>query len=144
MRRLTPSGTLRKLLQTCRAGAYDIGTMVAFAYAACYPAKTRRRVVMDAPVPGIPPCDQLVRHPKLWHFSFGGPDAERLVAGRERIYLDRFWNEFAGDPKKIDEATRAYYTALYARPGAMRSAFASSSASRPTSTTTARRSPAKS
>jgi pimeloyl-ACP methyl ester carboxylesterase len=65
-----------------------------------------------------------VRHPLLWHFSFGGPDAEWLVAGRERIYLDRFWNEFAGDPVKIDEATRAYYAQLYARSGAMRSAFA--------------------
>ncbi|WP_395403021.1 alpha/beta fold hydrolase [Pseudoduganella sp. UC29_106] len=49
---------------------------------------------------------------------------ERLVAGRERIYLDRFWNEFAGDPKKVDEATRVHYARLYARPGAMHSAFA--------------------
>jgi pimeloyl-ACP methyl ester carboxylesterase len=80
--------------------------------------------VMDAPDPGIPPWDELVRHPRLWHFSFGGPDAERLVAGRERIYLDRFWNEFASDPTKIDEATRVHYAQLYARPGAMRAAFA--------------------
>lgn len=103
---------------------HDIGTMVAYAYAARYPDRTDRLVVMDAPVPGIPPWDQIVRTPALWHFSFGGPDAERLVAGRERIYLDRFWNEFAGDPSKIDEATRVHYTALYARPGAMHSAFA--------------------
>jgi pimeloyl-ACP methyl ester carboxylesterase len=98
--------------------------MVAYAYAVRYPDKTDRLVVMDAPVPGIPPWDEIVRSPKLWHFSFGGPDAERLVAGRERIYLDRFWNEFAGDPSKIDEATRVHYTAFYARPGAMHSAFA--------------------
>jgi len=65
-----------------------------------------------------------VRLPALWHFNFGGPDAERLVAGRERIYLDRFWNEFAGDPSKIDEATRRHYAAIYARPGAMHAAFA--------------------
>ena len=103
---------------------HDIGTMVAFAYAARYPDKTDRLVVMDAPVPGVPPWEQIVRNPLLWHFSFGGPDAERLVAGRERIYLDRFWNEFAGDPKKVDEATRSYYAKLYARPGAMHSAFA--------------------
>ncbi|MCS0581922.1 alpha/beta hydrolase [Massilia pinisoli] len=103
---------------------HDIGTMVAFAYAARYPDKTDRLVVMDAPVPGVPPWEQIVRSPQLWHFSFGGPDAERLVAGRERIYLDRFWNEFAGDPKKVDEATRTYYAKLYARPGAMHSAFA--------------------
>jgi pimeloyl-ACP methyl ester carboxylesterase len=70
------------------------------------------------------PWEQIVRNPLLWHFSFGGPDAERLVAGRERIYLDRFWNEFAGNPAKIDEATRTYYAKLYARPGAMHSAFA--------------------
>ncbi|ULU23765.1 alpha/beta fold hydrolase [Dyella terrae] len=103
---------------------HDIGTMVAYAYAARYPDKTDRLVVMDAPVPGIPPWDQIVRSPKLWHFDFGGPDEERLVAGRERIYLDRFWNEFAGNPAKIDEATREHYAAIYAKPGAMRSAFA--------------------
>ena len=103
---------------------HDIGATVAYAYAARYPDKTDRLVVMDAPVPGIPPWDEIVRSPALWHFSFGGPDAERLVAGRERIYLDRFWNEFAGDPSKIDEATRVHYTAFYAQPGAMHSAFA--------------------
>jgi pimeloyl-ACP methyl ester carboxylesterase len=103
---------------------HDIGAMVAYAYAARYPDKTEKLVVMDAPIPGIPPWDDIVRNPLLWHFSFGGPDAERLVAGRERIYLDRFWNEFAGDPSKIDEATRVHYAALYAQPGAMRAAFA--------------------
>ena len=125
----TQAGDIRTVLSRLDIGdatvvGHDIGTMVAFAYAARYPEKTRRLVVMDAPVPGIPPWEQIVRSPQLWHFSFGGPDAERLVAGRERIYLDRFWNEFAGDPKKIDEQTRSYYSKLYARPGAIRSAFA--------------------
>lgn len=103
---------------------HDIGTMVAFAYASRYPQQTDRLVVMDAPVPGIPPWNDIVRSPMLWHFDFGGPDAERLVAGRERIYLDRFWNEFAGDRTKVDEATRQHYSKLYARPGAMHAAFA--------------------
>ncbi|MGE8099907.1 alpha/beta fold hydrolase [Pseudomonas fluorescens] len=103
---------------------HDIGTMVAYAYAARYPQRTDRLVVMDAPVPGIPPWNDIVRSPMLWHFDFGGPDAERLVAGRERIYLDRFWNEFAGNPTKVDEATRQHYAKLYARPGAMHAAFA--------------------
>jgi pimeloyl-ACP methyl ester carboxylesterase len=103
---------------------HDIGTMVAYAYAARYPGKTNRLVIIDSPVPGIPPWNRIVRLPALWHFNFGGSDAERLVAGRERIYLDRFWNEFAGDPSKIDEATRRHYAALYAKPGAMHSAFA--------------------
>ena len=103
---------------------HDIGTMVAYAYAARYPDKTTRLVVMDAPVPGIPPWNDIVRSPLLWHFSFGGPDALRLVKGRERIYLDRFWNEFAGTPSKIDEAARRHYAKLYAQPGAMRASFA--------------------
>jgi pimeloyl-ACP methyl ester carboxylesterase len=60
----------------------------------------------------------------LWHFNFRGPDVDRLVKGRERIYLDRFWNEFSADPKRFDEASREHYAALYARPGAMRSGFA--------------------
>ncbi len=103
---------------------HDIGTMVAYAYAASYPDKVDKLVVMDAPVPGVAPWNQIVLSPQLWHFNFAGKDAERLVAGRERIYLDRFWNEFAGDPAKIDEATRAYYAKQYAQPGAMRAAFA--------------------
>lgn len=103
---------------------HDIGTMVAYAYAARYPDKTTRLVVMDAPVPGIPPWDQIVRSPALWHFDFGGKDALRLVKGRERIYLDRFWNDFAADPGKINEGTRAHYARLYAAPGAMQASFA--------------------
>ena len=103
---------------------HDIGTMVAYAYAAHYPDKTRKLIVMDAPVPGVPPWKQIVRLPALWHFDFGGKDALRLVQGRERIYLDRFWNEFAADPSKIDEGTRRHYAKLYAQPGAMRASFA--------------------
>jgi pimeloyl-ACP methyl ester carboxylesterase len=103
---------------------HDIGTMVAYAYAARYPDKTAKLVVMDAPVPGVPPWDDIVRSPLLWHFDLGGADMERLVKGRERIYLDRFWNDFAGTPSRIGEATRRHYAALYAQPGAMRAAFA--------------------
>jgi len=44
-------------------------------------------------------------------------------AGRERIYLDRFWNELSADPKGIDEETRQHYASLYARPHAIHDAF---------------------
>ena len=46
-----------------------------------HPDKIERLVVMDAPIPGIAPWDDIVRNPVLWHFSSNGPDAERLVAG---------------------------------------------------------------
>jgi pimeloyl-ACP methyl ester carboxylesterase len=102
---------------------HDIGNMVGYAVAAQFPARISRWVVMDAPLPGIGPWDEILKSPMLWHFNFRGPDMERLVAGRERIYLDRFWNELSARPEAIDEATRNHYAALYARPGAMHSAF---------------------
>jgi pimeloyl-ACP methyl ester carboxylesterase len=104
--------------------AHDIGNMVAYAYAAIYPDKVERLVVMDAPIPGIDPWSEILQNPGVWHFNFHGPDAERLVAGRERIYFDRIWNDFTGDPGKPDEATRNFFTATYAQPGAMRAGFA--------------------
>ena len=103
---------------------HDIGNMVGYAFAAQYPARVTKWVAMDAPLPGIGPWDEILKNPLLWHFNFRGPDVERLVAGRERIYLDRFYNELSADPKSIDEETRQHYAELYARPGAMHSAFA--------------------
>jgi pimeloyl-ACP methyl ester carboxylesterase len=104
--------------------AHDIGNMVAYAYAATYPDKVVRLVVMDAPIPGIGPWSEILQNPGVWHFNFHGPDAERLVKGRERIYLDRIWNDFTGDPRKPDEATRKFFAATYAQPGGMRAGFA--------------------
>ena len=104
--------------------AHDIGNMVAFQVAAQFPNRVRRLVLIDAPVPGVGPWDEILKNPLLWHFRFGGPDMERLVAGRERIYLDRFWNEFSASPDKFGEAARQHYAALYALPGAMHSGFA--------------------
>ena len=102
---------------------HDIGNMVAFAFAEEHPDRVTKLVLMDAPVPGVGPWEEILKNPLLWHFRFGGPDMERLVKGRERIYLDRFWNEFSADPKTFDEASRQHYAALYARPGAMHSGF---------------------
>jgi pimeloyl-ACP methyl ester carboxylesterase len=103
--------------------AHDIGNMVAYAFAAEEPNRVTKLVLMDAPLPGVGPWDEILKSPLLWHFRFGGPDMERLVKGRERIYLDRFWNEFSADPKHFDEASRQHYAKLYALPGAMHSGF---------------------
>jgi pimeloyl-ACP methyl ester carboxylesterase len=103
---------------------HDIGNMVGFAFAALYPQRVRRFVLIDAPVPGVGPWEDILKNPLLWHFRFGGPDMERLVAGRERIYLDRFWNEFSATPGRFSEAARVHYAELYSLPGAMHSGFA--------------------
>ena len=103
---------------------HDIGNMVGYAFAAQNRARVTRWVVMDAPLPGLGNWDEVVKDRRTWHFDFFGPDEERLVAGRERIYLDRFYNELSADPKHIDEETRAHYAALYSRPHAIHNAFA--------------------
>src|SRR6202142_2794065 len=102
---------------------HDIGNMVGYAFAAQYPGRVIRFVLMDAPLPGVGPWDEILKSPLLWHFNFHGPDVDRLVKGRERIYLDRFYNELSANPKAIDETTRNHYAKLYARPGNMHYAF---------------------
>lgn len=102
---------------------HDIGNMVGYAFAAQNPDRVRRFVLIDAPLPGVGPWEEILKNPLLWHFRFGGPDMERLVAGRERIYLDRFWNEFSATPARFSEAAREHYSRLYAMPGAMHSGF---------------------
>jgi pimeloyl-ACP methyl ester carboxylesterase len=102
---------------------HDIGNMVGYAFAAENRGKVSRWVVMDAPLPGLGHwTDTLLDH-RTWHFDFYGPDEEKLIKGRERLYLDRFYNELSADPKHIGEATRAHYAALYSRPRAMHGAF---------------------
>ncbi|MET0275158.1 MAG: alpha/beta hydrolase [Phenylobacterium sp.] len=102
---------------------HDIGNMVGFAFAELHPERMAKFVLIDAPVPGMGPWEDILKNPLLWHFRFGGPDMERLVAGRERIYLDRFWNEFSATPARFSEGSREHYAALYALPGAMHSGF---------------------
>ncbi|WP_309662084.1 alpha/beta hydrolase [Sphingomonas sp.] len=101
----------------------DIGNMVGYAFAAQNPARVTRFILLDAPLPGVGPWEEILKNPLLWHFRFGGPDMERLVKGRERIYLDRFWNEFSASPKRFSEAARVHYARLYALPGAMHAGF---------------------
>jgi pimeloyl-ACP methyl ester carboxylesterase len=102
---------------------HDIGNMVGYALAAQFPARITKWVVIDAPLPGVGNWAAQLSNPKTWHFNFHGPDEERLVAGRERIFLDRFYNELSAHPERIDEATRTHYAALYARPHAMHDAL---------------------
>jgi pimeloyl-ACP methyl ester carboxylesterase len=118
------AGVLDRLgVQRADLVTHDIGNMVGYALAAQYPARITRWVVIDAPLPGLGGWAAQLSNPKTWHFNFHGPDEERLVAGRERIYLDRFWDELSDDPARIDEATREHYAALYAQPHAIHDAF---------------------
>jgi len=77
---------------------------------------------LDAPLPGIGPWDEITRSHALWHFSFWGPDAERLVKGRER-FISIASERICGAIRRNSTKLAAHYAGLYAKPGAMHAAF---------------------
>jgi pimeloyl-ACP methyl ester carboxylesterase len=104
---------------------HDIGLMVAYAYAQAHRDEVSHLVVVDAPLPGTAVFDRLRTDPRVWHFAFHGARdvAEMLVAGRERQYLQAFFNARCFDPSAIGEADLEVYVAAYAAAGAMRAGF---------------------
>ena len=111
-------------LERVRIVGHDIGLMVAYAYAAQFPETTERVVLMDAFLPGIGNWKNVWLLRDMWHFHFYGVVPLALVKGRERIYLEHFWNDFAADAKRsVPEADRRLYARAYAQPGAMRAGF---------------------
>ena len=112
-------------VEKARVVGHDIGLMVAYAYAAQFPAETEKLVVMDAFLPGVAGWEAVYNNPAIWHFRFNGPAPEALVRGRERTYFEHFWNDFAADKThSIPQADRVAYTAAYARAGRMRAGWA--------------------
>ena len=103
---------------------HNIGLMVAYAYAAQYPGEVGKVVLMDAFLPGIGNWKDVWLLRDLWHFHFYGPTPLALVKGRERVYFEHFWNDFAADKtKSVPEADRRIYAAAYARANGMRAGF---------------------
>ena len=119
--------TLAKSLGITKARVvgHDIGLMVAYAYAAQFPAEVEKLVVMDAFLPGVPGWELAYDNPDLWHFRFHGSTPEALVQGREKIYFAYFWNDLAADKMhSLPVADRDAYVAAYSRPGRMRAGWA--------------------
>src|SRR6266404_2703560 len=119
-------GLARKLgVEKARVVGHDIGLMVAYAYAAEFPAETEKLVVMDAFLPGVEGWEPIYNSPDYWHFRFRGPTPEALVKERERTYFEYFWNDLAADRNRsLPEADRVAYVAAYSRPERMRAAWA--------------------
>jgi pimeloyl-ACP methyl ester carboxylesterase len=115
----------RKLgYEQIRIVGHDIGLMVAYAYAAQYSSEVDRIALMDAFLPGVGDWRNVWLMRDLWHFHFYGKTPLALVHGRERIYFEHFWNDFAADPKhSVPERDRRIYAKAYARPGGMRAGF---------------------
>src|SRR6266478_692139 len=103
---------------------HDIGLMVAYAYAAQFPAETEKLVLMDAFLPGVAGWEPIYNSPLYWHFRFHGSTPEALVKGREDIFFAYFWNDLAADKNhSLPKADRKAYLAAYSRPGRMRAAW---------------------
>src|SRR3989440_9475500 len=112
-------------VQRAEVVGHDIGLMVAYAYAAQFPAEVTKLVVMDAFLPGVGGWEAIYNDPNIWHFRFHGPTPEAIVQGRERLFFEYFWNDLAADQtRSIPEADRKAYTAAYSRPGRMRAGWA--------------------
>jgi pimeloyl-ACP methyl ester carboxylesterase len=108
-----------------RVVGHDIGLMVAYAYAALFPAEVEKLVVMDAFLPGVPGWELAYDNPNMWHFRFNGPTPEALVQGREATYFAYFWNDLAADKMhSLPAADREAYVAAYSRPGRMHAGWA--------------------
>jgi pimeloyl-ACP methyl ester carboxylesterase len=108
-----------------RVVGHDIGLMVAYAYAAQFPAEVEKLVVMDAFLPGVPGWELAYDNPNMWHFRFNGPTPEALVRGREPLYFAYFWNDLAADKThSLPAPDRAAYVAAYSRPGRMHAGWA--------------------
>lgn len=111
-------------LRRVRIAGHDIGLMVAYAYAAQYPAEVDRIALMDAFLPGVGKWERVWLLHDKWHFNFYGETPLKLVAGRERIYFEHFWNDFAADAKKsVSDRDRRFYAKSYGQSGAMRAGF---------------------
>jgi len=105
---------------------HDIGAMVAYAFARAFPDRTAHLVFMEAPLPGTQAYRAaLTDTDRLWHFQFHrAPDVpELLTAGREQLYLERFYQDLAYDTGAIGPDAIARYVRDFSRPGAMRAGF---------------------
>ncbi len=104
---------------------HDIGLMVAYSYAAQYPDEVEKLALLEAPIPGIGDVwEKVFTTPALWHFHFvNSPVALKLVKGRERTFLEHFWQTLSPHPETFRDSDRKLYAKAYAQEGAMRAAF---------------------
>ena len=104
---------------------HDIGTQVAYSYAAAHPTEVKRLVVMEIPPPGFFPPPTVNGGPPLWWVLFHQtPDVpEALVQGKEMTYLSWHYQNLAYNPAAITQEAINEYVSKYSVPGGMRAGF---------------------
>ena len=110
--------------------AHDVGTWIAHAHAANYPADVRRLVLTESNIPGVTAfaggIPSETANLKSWQFAFNRLNdlPEMLVQGRERAYPAWIFATKSTRSYAIDSAALDEYTRQYSAPGAMRAGFA--------------------
>jgi pimeloyl-ACP methyl ester carboxylesterase len=100
---------------------HDIGTQVAYSYAAAHPTEVKRLAVMDLTIPGFEPAGRM---PIWWRLFHQTPDIpEALVQGKEMMYLSWFYRNLAYNPSAITQADINEFVSHYSAPGGMRAGF---------------------
>lgn len=102
---------------------HDIGLMVAYAYAAQYPAEIKKVALMDALLPGVEPVWSQVKSQAWWFGFFGMPHSGEIVSGKANLFLTNFWPivGYVKDPFTLAE--RNEFIRAYSLPGATTGAF---------------------
>ena len=100
---------------------HDIGTQVAYSYAAAHPTEVKRLAVMELTIPGFVPAGRM---PLWWVVFHQTPDVpEALVQGKEMMYLSWFYHNLANNPAAITQEDINEYVSHYSAPGGMHAGF---------------------
>jgi pimeloyl-ACP methyl ester carboxylesterase len=116
---------LARLLKLGRVyvAGHDIGGQVAYAFVRRYPKAARGVMILDVPLAGIEPWEEVKADPSLWHMGFHQtPEVpEKLIAGRQLVY---FWTHFfmghTLNKKAISDYAATHYANAYGRPEQLR------------------------
>jgi pimeloyl-ACP methyl ester carboxylesterase len=96
---------------------HDIGGPVAYALARIHPQRVRGLMLVEAPLEGMASWTEVRNSPLMWHLGFHQTAgiSEKLLAGREDVYVRHFLTESAGG-RPPDEADVARYATAYRAP----------------------------
>jgi pimeloyl-ACP methyl ester carboxylesterase len=100
---------------------HDIGTQVAYSYAAAHHTEVKRLAVMELTIPGFVPAGRM---PLWWVIFHQTPDVpEALVQGKEMEYLSWHYQNLAYNRAAITQEAINEYVSRYSAPGGMHAGF---------------------
>ena len=106
--------------------AHDWGGPVAYSYAAAHPQDVRKMVITEIVLPGFGYEEAANFSPNgVWHLSFHAAIdlPEKLIEGKEDIYLNWFYDHTSYNQSAITSEDRQEYIQQYSKPGALRAGF---------------------